>query len=308
MQKEEKSKKQILKAKVDLGASPPLKSKKAIPSRSFLSTKQTSSQNLHLRLEGKQNSTSQSSPKDIIEENTYPETELSICSKSTQDLDLKLSSQMSEVKSKMSSAVSMVQKEPFRLNTQDLKLQLEETQNIEDASLHLDASGASDDLKLQLDSSAEDQLNVSSEPQENERFRRDSKSTIKKQRSFISQVQYALTNGVKNVVSQVLTSNIQNKNRTIRKESQSKENEVHKSLVQTVYNNKEDNVDNNDVWLNTTRNEGGNTNNTITESSHSKSTRKKVDSNKDVKSVLSEKGKKRKGESSSTDGTQKRRR
>ena len=220
------------KGQTDLGASPELhkRSTSARSSRSFLFPLPSSSQNLKLSLE----STEASSVEDISEISSKTGKESRSNVKSTQDLKLRLDSQ-----------IQASQEEPKILSpqnlrtqtTQDLKLQLE-SESTEDLKLQLENS---DELKLRLESSTE-------EPQKTSSFITEGKSTVAEQRSFISQVQ----GGVKTLVSKVLkpsNSKVHRRGNEIKRDTTDK----NVSLENVVSQVKQDDcMENDDVWLNTT--------------------------------------------------------
>ena len=223
------------KVQTDLGASPELHKKRCTSSRSSRSF--LSSQNLKLSLE----STQASSVEDISGISSKKGKKSNSNIRSTQDLNLRLASQMQaseEMPKHLSSRNSRTQA------TQDLKLHLESSENTENLGLQLENS---DELQLRLESSTEEPLTSS--------FVTEGKSTVEEQGSFISQVQ----DGVKTLVSKVLKPS----NNKVRKDSPFREkNEIRKdrtdknvSLVNSVSQVKQDDcMENDNVWLNTTHN------------------------------------------------------
>ena len=228
------------KMQTDLGASPELQKKRCTSSRnsrSFLSPLPSSSQNLKLTLE----STEASSVEDFSEISSKAGKKSNSAVKSTQDLKLRLDSQIqpSEEEPEI-----LPPRNSHTQTTQDLKLHLE-TQSTEDFRLQ---SENSEELKLILESSTE-------EPQTASSFITEGKSTVKEQRSFISQVQ----DGMKMLVSKVLKpSNCQvRKSSPLKEQTKIRKDGTDKnvSLVNSVSHVKQDDfMENDNVWLNTTQN------------------------------------------------------
>lgn len=228
-------------ARRNLGASPEFKERKASSNgkttpgngRSFLSGQPSFTQDLHLRVDDTQKSSTPSSQERacLAKRVAHTVKEQSLSTKSTQDLDLKLDTQKVE---NLSTSQLTCRNTSTPCVTQDISLRID---------TQLETSGASEDLHLKLESSIEDQASPASDPSEEKRCRQRATSTLQAQRSFISQIHWSLTKVNKDLKSE------NTKASGVELSSAKNTSPSRSALKENNHERNQNNVTSDDVWL-----------------------------------------------------------